>query len=186
MPAELPDDVVEKAVELSQKAHHPNFSTDRFEQERDELLAGYGFKTRVRDDDSLGLVLVCYPAEWISDGVVQLSQVEDTDRAVERPLFPTETDDEWSEIHGHNQTVVSRIREDYSDVHGDNVQAFADFMSNHYKRRVESASTREVEEFVSEYFPRNAWPSDTQKERIEKSLRLVFIETDSTVPAILD
>ncbi len=186
MPAELPDDVVDEAVELSQKAHLPNFPTERFEQERDEVLARYGFRARIRDDESLDRVLVCYPAEWVTDGEVRVSRVEDTGRAVERPLFQTETDEEWSEINAHNQAVVARIREEYSDVHGDNVQAFSDFMSNHYKRRIESASNRELEEFLSEYFPRNAWPSDAQKQVIEESLRMVFTETDASVPTVLD
>lgn len=186
MPAELPDDVVDKVVELSRKAHHPNFSTARCELERDELLSDYEYRARIRNDDSMGLVLVCYPSEWVTDGVVQLSRVEDTDRAVERPLFPTETDDDWSEIHAHNQTVVSRIRDKYTDVHGDNAQAFSDFMSNHYNRRIESASIRELEEFLSEYYPRNAWPSDAQKQVVEESLRYVFTITDSSVPGTLD
>jgi hypothetical protein len=47
-------------------------------------------------------------------------------------------------------------------------------MSNHYARRVESATEEELAEFRTEYFVRNAWPTDEQHAVLDTSLSLVF------------
>ena len=86
-----------------------------------------------------------------------------------------------SPFEAHNAGIVERVAEEDGPVHAANVRAFADFMGNHYVRRVESAGEREVRDFLEEYFPRNAWPSDEQREVVEESLRLVF-EVGGTEP----
>lgn len=186
MPDELPEEIVEKAVELSQKAQHPQLPTDRFERERDALVSEYGFRARIRDDDSRGPVLVCYPDDWLSEGTVRLSRVDNTDRAVERPLFTVETDQTWERVYSHNEEVVTQVFNEFGEVHGENAQAFADYMSNHYKRQVESAGSHELNEFLNEYYPRNAWPSEAQKRVVEESLRLVFTVTGTQPPSVIE
>jgi len=63
-------------------------------------------------------------------------------------------------------------------------RAFADFMSNHYARLIETATEAERREFREEYFVRNAWPSAEQRTEIEQSLSLTLdvahdLSTDS-------
>jgi len=74
------------------------------------------------------------------------------------------------------------VRADHGDVHGDNARAFAEFMSNHYAKPAESATAGELEEFLAEYYPRNAWPSAEQKAVVESSLRHVFDAADARMP----
>jgi hypothetical protein len=38
---------------------------------------------------------------------------------------------------------------------------------------VEAATTAMREEFLTDYFPRNAWPDDDQRAAVEESLELV-------------
>jgi len=66
-----------------------------------------------------------------------------------------------------------------------NARAFADFMGNHYVRRMETAGQRELRDFLTEYYPRNAWPSDEQREAVYESLRLVFEVAEAEVPPSL-
>ena len=96
----------------------------------------------------------------------------DTDRAVERSLSGVGSDD-WETVEAHNRAVAERVRAEHGEVHGGNAHAFADFMSNHYVKRVETATPEEREEFREEYLPRNAWPTEAQREAVERSLRLV-------------
>ena len=182
--APLPDAVIDDAERLTRLTRQAAADPEReaYRADRDETLATHDYTARVREEDD---TLVLYPDEWLDGDTVQLDRIDDTDRAVEIPLSGG-GDDDWAAVAADNAALVDAVGEAHGPIHEANAQAFADFMSNHYKRHVESASSLEVEEFVSEYFPRNAWPSDAQKERIEKSLRLVFIETDSSVPAVLD
>jgi len=76
--------------------------------------------------------------------------------------------------------VAAAVGDAYGDVHGANAAAFADFMSNHYARPVESATDVEIEEFLTEYFPRNAWPTDAQKAVVDESVELVFESAGAT------
>jgi hypothetical protein len=145
-----------------------------YRERRRELLAEHGFRARVRDADD---TLVCYPEEWVEGDEVQPERIEDTGRAVERSLSGAGDPDDWTTIAAHNDRVVERVR-DYGETHGANARAFADFMSNHYARRVESATEEELREFRTEYFVRNAWPTDEQRETVEASLSLVFEVAD--------
>ncbi|WP_440008792.1 DUF7108 family protein [Halomicrococcus sp. SG-WS-1] len=178
--ADLPDDAVERAERLTRLAREAvdDDEREKYRNERDSLLAEYEFSARVRNEDKRD-VLVLHPDEWTEDGTVRVERIEDTDRAAEIPLDGPGDPEDWDEVDEHNRAVATAVREEHGDVHGANATAFADFMSNHYARPVESATDDEVEEFLSEYFPRNAWPTGRQKEIVEESVELVFERTSS-------
>lgn len=173
--AELPQDVIEEAERLTRHARgavDPN-EAERYREERGRLLSEHGFAARIRSEDSR-TVLVLHPAEWLADGSIQVGRIEDTGRAVEIPLDGPGEPDDWDEVDRHNRELAAAVREEHGEVHGANATAFADFMGNHYARTIESATAEEIEEFLSEYFPRNAWPTDDQKAAVERSIWLVF------------
>ena len=145
---------------------------DAYRKRRDGLLADHGYAARVRSEPTRD-VLVCYPDEWIVDGVVQIDDIESLDRAIEIPLSGPGDPDDWNAVDEANRKLAARIRERYGDVHGDNADAFAAFMSNHYAKRIASATPAERREFREEYFVRNAWPSDAQKAAVERTLELL-------------
>ncbi|MFC5970646.1 rnhA operon protein [Halomarina salina] len=166
--AELPESVVEEAERLTRLARDavdPDEATAARER-RSDLLDDYAFVARERDDD----VLVLHPAEWVADGSVRVERIDDTERAVEVPLEEPADDADWESVDAHNQSVVAAVRERHGDVHGDNAAAFADFMGNHYLKPIEEATDRMRAEFLAEYFPRNAWPSDDQRAVVEESV----------------
>ncbi|WP_238398116.1 DUF7108 family protein [Halorussus salinus] len=176
---ELPRETIERAERLTHLARDAvdDAEAEAYREERSELLDDHEFRARVRDEDT-GATLVLHPDEWVEDGVIRTERIEDTGRAVEVALSGPGDPDEWESVEQHNREVAARVREAHGDVHGDNAAAFADFMGNHYARPVESATAGEVEEFVSEYFPRNAWPSEKQRASVEKSIDLVFEVAD--------
>ena len=187
----LPEDVADQAERLTRLARRAvdENEADAYRERRDELVAEYGYVARVRTEGralgtpeadtearSTNATLVLYPAEWIADGVVEVDAIEDTGRAVERQLSGTGSEAEWDRIEAHNRAVAERIAENHGPVHGANAHAFADFMGNHYARRVETATPEEVNEFCEEYFPRNAWPSDEQRSYLGETLSLLLNE----------
>lgn len=180
---ELPDDVVEEAERLTRLARNASdeAAAAAYREHRDDLLAEYGFVARVRERDD---TLVCYPEEWLDDdGIVQLGDVEDTDRAAEVSLAGPGEQGDYEDAAERNAELVARVEDDYSAVHAENAAAFAEFMSNHYARPMDTASEHEREQFREEYFPRNAWPSAAQRERITETLRLVFEAAGVDPPA---
>ena len=184
---ELPPEVVadaERLTLLARRTDDPETAA-AYCDERDARLAAHRFRARVREEADRD-VLVCYPAEWIADGTVRLDQIEDRSRAVEIPLGGVGDEAEWEAVEAHNSDLVRRIEGDAGRVHAANARAFADFMGNHYVRRRETAGEREVRDFLSEYFPRNAWPSDEQRDRIEASLHLVFELTGREPPPLIE
>lgn len=170
---DLPDDVVDEAERLTRLARDAvdDAAANAYRDRRDSLLAEHGFVPRLRERDD---TLVCYPDEWLDDGRVQLDDVEDTDRAAEVSLSGPGEQGDYEEAAARNERLVERVRERHGDVHGDNAAAFAEFMNNYYARPMDTADDREREEFLAEYFPRNAWPTDEQRERVEESLALIF------------
>jgi hypothetical protein len=171
----LPADVVEEAERLTRLARDAVDESEAaaYRDRRASLLADHDYRARVRDDDSRD-VLVLHPDEWLDDGLVQVDQIEDLDRGIERPLSGPGEADDWATVDEHNQAVVERVQSEHGEVHGENAAAFAQFMSNHYARAVESVTDAEKEEFLTEYFPRNAWPSDEQRDVVDESLRLAI------------
>jgi hypothetical protein len=175
-PDDLPTDVVEDVARLTRLARRAvdEQETTAYREERAALLEEYGYECRVREEES-SATLACYPAAWLDDdGVVQMDAVEDTDRGVEVALSGPGDPDEWEAVAEHNREVAREVRDEHGDVHGDTAAAFAAFMSNHYARRVETASDDELAEFRAEYFPRNAWPSEAQEAALSESIALVF------------
>jgi hypothetical protein len=173
--ADLPDDTVEEAERLTHLARDATDDDEReaYLAERASLLDPHDFTARVRSEDTRD-VLVLHPEEWTEDGTIRVERVDDTDRAAEIPLDGPGDPDDWDEVDEHNRTVAAAVGDAHGDVHGTNAAAFADFMSNHYARPVESATDGEIEEFLAEYFPRNAWPTDEQKAVVDESVELVF------------
>lgn len=178
---ELPDAVVDRAETLTRRARNAVDGNERaaYLAERDALLEDRGFTARVRREDG-DATLVLYPEEWLVDGVVRVDRVEDTDRAVEVRLSGTGSGDDWEAVEAHNRAVAERVHEEHGPVHGKTAHAFADFMSNHYAKAIEKATPEEREEFRTDYFPRNAWPTDEQRAALEESLRLV-VETAEAI-----
>ncbi|CQH48411.1 uncharacterized protein HHUB_1413 [Halobacterium hubeiense] len=170
---DLPDDVVDEAERLTRLTRDAvdDAAAEAYRERRDALLADHGFVPRVRERDD---TLVCYPGDWLDDdGRVQLDDVEDTDRAAEVSLSGPGEQGDYEAAAARNEELVERVRERHGDVHGDNAAAFAEFMNNYYARPMDAADDREREEFLDEYFPRNAWPTDEQRERVEASLDLI-------------
>ena len=178
---ELPTETADEAERLTRLARAAIDESERqaYLDDREELLGEHGFTARVREDDT-GEILVCHPSEWVEGGTIRTERIEDTDRAVERRLTGSGDPDDWETVAAHNEAIADQVADTHGEVHGANARAFADFMSNHYARRVESASAAEREEFRTEYFVRNAWPSDEQKAVVETSLSHVFETADAT------
>ncbi|WP_232700899.1 DUF7108 family protein [Halobacterium wangiae] len=171
---ELPADVVDEAERLTRLARNAvdDNAAAAYRERRDDLLEEHGFVARVRDDDH---TLVCYPADWLDDeGAVQLADVEDTDRAAEVSIAGPGEQGDYDAAAERNAELVERVREAHGEVHGENAAAFATFMSNHYARPMDTASAREREEFLAEFFPRNTWPTEEQRQVVEDSLSYVF------------
>lgn len=181
MADDVPDDLIEEAERLTRLARDVPDPAEAaaHRDRRDDLLAEVGYTARYRTDDD---TLVLNPAEWFEDGVVRTERIDDLSRAIERPLSDAGADDEWRAVEEHNAALVERLDAEHGPVHAANGRAFADFMGNHYTRRVETASRRELREFLDEYYPRNAWPSERQKTVVEESLRLLFDAADADLP----
>jgi hypothetical protein len=178
----LPDEAVDEAERLTRLARRAADENEAaaYEDRRRTILDEYGFTARVREEDE---TLVCYPSEWVEDGVVRIERIDDVERGVERPLGTDAGDeDEYDAVEAHNSSVVEAVGEAHGPVHAANARAFADFMSNHYVRRVESASSEEIREFLAEYYPRNAWPSEDQSSVVGESLERVFEVAGADVP----
>jgi hypothetical protein len=177
---DLPADVVDEAERLTRLARNAVDEAEReaYRRERDAVLDEHGYVARVRTDDE---VLVCYPDEWVEDGVVDPADVEDVDRGVERPLTgPADVD--WETAHERNETLADRVAEEYGPDHAANVRALGEFLSNHYRQPIDSATAPQLREFRDEYYPRNVWPSDRQKQLLGESIELAFTVADERPP----
>lgn len=171
---ELPGDVVSEAERLTRLAREAvdENEAEAYREARADLLADHDFEARVREENRDTLVL--YPSEWVVDGTVHPDRIEDIDRGIERPLEGPGEADEWETIAEHNHEIAEAVAEEHGEVHGANAHAMADFASNHYAKPIGDLTREEREEFLTEYFPRNAFPSDDQKAVVEESVRLVL------------
>ncbi len=178
---ELPDDAVQEAERLTRLARNAVDEREAaaYERRREELLADHGFTSRIREKDD---TLVLHPAEWVEDGVVQFDRIDDTDRATEVSLSGPGAEAEWAEVEEHNAELVAAVEAEHGPVHAANARAFADFMGNHYAKPMEAATGEEIEEFLDEYFPRNAWPSAEQQTAVETTVELVFEAANAEMP----
>ncbi|WP_235019679.1 rnhA operon protein [Natrialba sp. INN-245] len=180
---EVPADVVDEVERLTRIARStPDENETRArERRRDALLEPYGFTARVREDDG-DAVLVLYPEEWRDGEVVRTDRIEDVSRAIEVSLEGAGDPDDWSAVDEHNRELVAQVAKRHGDVHGANASALADFVGNHYAKRIESLTGPELSEFRTEYFVRNAWPSPAQRGVVEESIELVYETADEPVP----
>jgi len=184
---DIPADAVDEAERLTRLARAAERREDAaaaeeanvYRTRREELVAEHDYETRIRDEDD---TLVLYPEEWIEDGVVQLDRIENTDRGVEVTLSGPGDPEHWQEVADHNDDLVAAVAADAPN-HEANAEAVAAFASNHYAKEIEKLTAQEVREFLEEYYPRNAWPSDTQASLIEESVRKLFAAAESEPPA---
>ncbi|WP_255191870.1 DUF7108 family protein [Natronobeatus ordinarius] len=181
---DLPEETIDEAERLTRLARNAVDDGEQaaYRERREQLLADHEFTARVREAGGND-TLVLHPDAWLNtDGVVRTDRIEDLSRAVEIPLEGAGDPDDWATLDAQNRELVTAVRSEHGDVHGDNVEALADFMGNHYARPIDSVSQDELAEFLSEYFVRNAWPSDEQRAVIEESIELLFKTVDREVP----
>ena len=178
-PDTLPEETRARAEQLTRRARAAvdDREAAAYREQRAELVADHGYTARVREEDRA--VLVLYPAEWVEDGTVHPDRIDDIDRGIEIPLEGPGEDAEWEVVATHNCEVADAVRERHGSVHGANADALAEFCNNHYAKPVEKLSPAEREEFLTEYYPRNVWPTDEQKAVVEESVSLA-VETAST------
>ena len=178
-----PAEVVDEAERLTRLARDAvvEAEIDAYLTNRDELLATHDYTARVREDETRD-VLVVHPAEWVEDGTVQPARIDDVDRGIEIPLSGPGEGDDWELIDDHNREIVEDVRDEYGDTHAANVAALADFAGNHYAKPIDSTTEEELREFLEEYFVRNAWPTDEQRDVVEKSVRVAFDVADERCP----
>lgn len=180
---DLPQETIDEAERLTRLARDAVDPDEAaaYRRRRDDHLAKHGFRARVRNE-SLRNVLVLHPDEWVDDGVIKVEDVENVDRAVEIPIDGPGEADDWSAVDEHNRTVADRVADEHGELHGANATAFADFMGNHYARQVETATVSEINEFLTEFFPRNVWPTDEQEAIVRRSVELTFEAAGERVP----
>lgn len=181
---DLPTSVLDEATRLTKLARAvPDPDEQRaYLDRRESLLNEYNMIARVREEAE-GAVLVCYPQQWVDDdGVVRPGEIEDTDQAIERRLAGRGEQGDFRDAEAHNRRVVEQVDEEWGEPHRANAEAFADFMGNHYARRIETATATEIEEFLAEYYPRNVWPTPEQAALLEESLRYTFEVIEEPYP----
>ncbi len=172
---DLPESAIDEAerlTRLARDATDPNEAT-AYRDRRTALLAKHGYTARVREDETRD-VLVVHPEEWTVDGRIDVESIENTNRAVERPLSGPGHEAPWSEIEGENRSLARAVMREYGSPHGETAHDLADFASNHYAKPISDLTPDEIDEFQAEYFPRNAWPSDAQLTALETSLDVIL------------
>ncbi|MGM0399336.1 MAG: DUF7108 family protein [Halobacteriota archaeon] len=183
-PDALPRETVETVERLTRLARDAVDEQEAaaYRDRRSAVLDDYGFTARVREDENEA-TLVCHPAEWLdADGVVDFEAIDDTARATEVVLSGPGEQGAWAEAEARNRDVVETVRAAEGAVHAANARAFADFMGNHYASPISAAREHHVREFLEEYYPRNAWPTDEERAVVEQSLRAVFEKTEKPYP----
>lgn len=184
-PAELPEDVVSEAERLTRLARSietedtkPATNTASvaseeatvYRDKRDAMVAEHGYTARLRADDD---TLVLYPDEWLDGDTVVVSRIADTDRAIEVSLATTVGEETFESIEQHNAAIIEQVEAEHGEDHAANLRAFADFMGNHYLRRIDEATADHISEFREEYYRRNVWPTDSQRTALDESLELL-------------
>ncbi|SFS49733.1 DUF7108 family protein [Halostagnicola kamekurae] len=180
----LPREVIDDAERLTRLERNAvdDEEAAAYEAERETLLEDHEYTARVRTEDDD--VLVLHPQEWHDEdaGVIRTDRIDDLERAVEIPLEGAGDPDDWEAVDVANRELVDDVRTAHGEVHGDNAALLADFMGNHYAKPIESATAAELSEFRTEYVVRNAWPSDEQRDALERSIELVFETAGEPVP----
>ncbi len=181
----LPTAVIDDAERLRRLERNAIDPDERavYATRRERLLEHHEYTDHIRDDDG-DEVLVLHPDEWhdSEEGVIRTDRIEDLSRAVEVPLDGPGAPEEWETIDEQNRSLAEQVREDHGPVHGATAEALADFMSNHYAKPITNASSDELEEFRTDYFVRNAWPSAEQTQSLDESVELVFETAGVSMP----
>jgi hypothetical protein len=169
---DVPEEVVSEAERLTRLADEAakGAAAEAYRERRAELVTDHDYTARVREEDD---TLILYPDEWVDDGTVQFDRIEETDRAVEVSLSGPDQSAEWEAVEARNEAIIEAVEEAYGPAHAANVRAFADFMGNHYLKSVADATADEREEFLTEYYPRNVWPSAEQESIVAESVDVV-------------
>ncbi|MFC7230474.1 rnhA operon protein [Saliphagus sp. GCM10025308] len=182
---DLPAEVVDEAERLRCLERNAIDEGEReaYADRRERLLEEHDYTDHVRSDDG-DEVLVLHPEEWHDEeaGVIRTDRIEDLTRAVEIPLDGPGDPEDWDTVDEQNRALAAEVRTVHGDVHGDTAEALADFMGNHYAKPITSASSDELAEFRSEYFVRNAWPSEEQRDAIDDSLERIYETAEKPVP----
>lgn len=170
-PSKPPSGVVSRVTSLVRQSRQDKDGEFALPTVCSRLLNEYDYEARVRNSDD---TLVLYPSEWVrDDGIAKLSNIDETERAIEISLSGPNYDADWDVVEEDNAATVATVREEHGDVHAANVRAFADFMGNHYLKRVTEATEEEQAEFLNDYFERNVWATEQQKAVVEESLALL-------------
>jgi hypothetical protein len=183
--SDLPATVVDRAEYLTRRARETRdeAAADRARTEREDMLAEHGYAARLREEENRA-VLVCYPAEWLEEGTAALARIDDTDRAIERPLSgPTDAD--WEDVAARNDEIVETVRAEYGDVHAANARALAEYAGNHHATTIGRLTDEQLDHFREEYYPRNVWPAEEEAAVLPESITAVeeTIATESDVPS---
>ena len=133
----------------------------------DAIVHAVGFRWRLRETDS---TLVCVPAGWYTDGVVDPDRV-DPGEAVEITCAPSASG--YDTVARANAAVAASVAAAFGPVHGENAAAVARFMSAHLRRPIATMTDADQREF-DEFYRRNVWPSEEAAAVIEESVRLTL------------
>jgi hypothetical protein len=175
-----PDAVIDEAERLTRLARDAVDEAEAaaYREAREDALAAYDYTARLREADER-TVLVCHPADWLEEGVVRTDRIADVSRGIERQVAGAAPSADWDVVAAHNRDLADAVAAAQGDVHGANAHALADYASNHLAKRIEDLGRAELRKFLTEYFPRNAFPTDDQRARVEESLRLVARVADA-------
>jgi len=176
----LPDAVVDDAERLTRLARQAADESERkaYRADRDETLAAHDYTARVRDEDD---TLVLYPDEWLDGDTVELDRIDDTDRAVEIPLWAAATTrgpllrpttPRLSRLSARltgrfTRPTPGRLRISWATITVDESRL----------RRLTISS-----EFREEYYPRNVWADADQQAAVDASLEYLFAVADTECP----
>lgn len=174
MPLESDDPAIDRVVELTRALEATNDSetVSTLNDRRARLLDRLELHLHLREEDA-GKVLVLYPSSWIEDGVVDPGRIESVNEAIEIPLFPSVTEDDWAEVHESNMSLADEIEARFGPVHGENIRSLGTYLSNHHLTRFEDMTDEQCSVFRDDYFVRNVWATAEQKAMLDRSLTII-------------
>jgi hypothetical protein len=133
----------------------------------DAIVLAAGYRWRMRETDS---TLVCVPAAWYTDGVVD---PEGVDPAAAIEIACTSTVAGYEAVARPNAEIAAAVTAAYGPVHGENAAAVARFMSAHLRRPI-ATMTDEDRRAFDEFYRRNVWATDAAAAVVDESVRLTL------------
>ena len=139
----------------------------------DRIVGDAGYRWRMREADS---TMVCVPITWFEDEVIVPERVDTAD-AIEIECAPSAAG--YDAVAAANAEVAAAVGAAYGAAHGENAAIIARFMTAHLRRPIASMTEADRVAF-SEFYLRNAWPSDDAKEVIDQSVKITreLVATD--------